>query len=81
MILKNRRPIEVLLYAKPSSTFILLVQATKLKDIIWRVQDTFKPLIDSMMRPFVGKAVRTSFARLMRNLPVPALFAIGRAAI
>lgn len=81
MILKNWRAIEVFFYAEPSRTFIFLVQATKLRDTFWWVKNPFKSLIDRFVRPLVREAIRTSLARLMRTLLVPASFAIDGAAI
>ena len=62
MILKYWRAIEGFVYAKPSSTLIFLVQATKLKDTLWWVKNPFEPLIDFFVRLLMREAVRTSLA-------------------
>ena len=81
MILKYWRTIEIFLYAKPSSTLIFLVQATKLNDTLWWVKNPFEPLINLFVRPLMRESVRTSLARLMWALLVPAGFAVDRTAV
>ena len=81
MILKYWRAIEGFVYAKPNSTFIFLVQATKFNDTLRWVENPFKPVIDFSVRPLMRETVRTSLARLMWALLVPARFAIDRTAI
>ena len=81
MILKYWGAIEIFFYAKPSSSLIFLVQTTKLKDTLRWVKNPFEPLINFFVRPLMREAVRTSLARLMWALLVPAGFAVDRTAI